>query len=54
MDPQACLQDIRDAIGGSDFIKAAELFDALDEWLCRAGYLPHDWVVGVEKGRHAK
>lgn len=43
MDPNACLQRIRDAIERSDLEEAAYAFDDLDQWIRRGGALPDDW-----------
>lgn len=45
MDPDKLLADIRDAIGGSDYIRACELFEALDEWLGCGGFFPAAWRI---------
>jgi hypothetical protein len=52
MDPNATLTRLRELVAaerrgpltpdqGRDF---AELFDALDEWIVRGGFLPADWT----------
>lgn len=43
MDPNACLRAIRDAIEGSDYQTACELFKELDHWLTYVGFPPEDW-----------
>jgi hypothetical protein len=43
MDPDQTLADLRDAIGGSDFTRAIELFEALDAWLSMNGAFPKEW-----------
>lgn len=54
VDIDQLLADIRDAISGTDLTRVAELFQSMDEWFCNSGYFPLEWVIGVEKGRHAK
>jgi len=49
MDPNAALKEIREILvyssttDMSDLQRAAEVFEALDNWLCRGGFLPDDW-----------
>lgn len=46
MDPNATLDDLRDVLHNDPAYadsSATELFDALDEWLKRGGFLPRDW-----------
>jgi hypothetical protein len=43
MDPNETLQQLRDEFEGGEFECAAELFEALDTWLCRGGFLPEAW-----------
>jgi hypothetical protein len=57
-DPNWMLIEARDAVG--DFRNAvsvseversanklADMFDALDDWLCKGGILPADWLVAI-------
>lgn len=46
MDPDQLLADIRDAIGGSDYQRAAELFEELDDWIMDGGFIPAEWRHG--------
>lgn len=51
MDPEAALNELRAIVhrrlmqvpeeGDDD--RAAELFDGLDQWLTKGGFLPQDW-----------
>jgi len=51
MDPNAIVEEMRelynevqdseDPLGAA--IRVVELFDDLDSWLVRGGFLPHDW-----------
>jgi hypothetical protein len=43
MDPNATLAAIRIAIANHHDDDVAELFDALDGWISRGGFLPSDW-----------
>ncbi|AZS12590.1 HNH endonuclease [Mycobacterium phage DrLupo] len=43
MDPDATLAELRGAIAEGDFETAATHFEALDAWLSRGGFVPHDW-----------
>lgn len=51
MDPNATLDEIRRLVpviangngNEHDAMRLAELIDALDEWITRAGYLPAPW-----------
>ncbi|AGT12989.1 hypothetical protein KAYACHO_85 [Mycobacterium phage KayaCho] len=52
MDPNATLNELRalcarvsadQRLSQADVERGAELFTALDEWLCRDGFLPTDW-----------
>ena len=43
MDPNATLLAIREAVTNNEFAEAAKLFDGLDYWLTRGGFLPSDW-----------
>jgi hypothetical protein len=49
MDPTACLEELRSAVQAGDLKTAAELFEALDGWLSRGGFLPAQW----DRGRSA-
>lgn len=45
MDPDKTLDEIRKILqdgGIEDFGELADLIDALDEWMCRGGFLPED------------
>jgi len=50
MDPDACLEEIRDVVAKiNDGVPGlatalAELVDALDEWLSKGGFLPKGWT----------
>lgn len=55
MDPDETLRQIREALDRGHeahsqeeravaFAQAAGLFEALDGWLCRGGFLPSDWM----------
>ena len=51
MDPNACLNEIRDltgrrydTLGPDEAARLAELLDALDAWLTRGGCLPTAWA----------
>lgn len=49
MDPNATLAELRALVmdGGAEFEdpqRAAELFNALDEWITRGGFLPAAWT----------
>jgi len=54
MDPNVTLRQLRAAVSdmaGDEFEfdasavgDAAELFEALDEWLSNGGFLPEDWA----------
>jgi hypothetical protein len=51
MDPNATLQELRELteqerIGGdgSHAERICELFDALDGWISKGGFLPADWI----------
>lgn len=49
MDPDAALQELR--LMASDpnafnFEQFVELFEGLDEWMSKGGFLPHDWAKG--------
>jgi len=43
MDPDATLAAAREAYACTDYERAAELFDALDQWISRGGFLPEKW-----------
>ena len=58
MDPDANLSSIRilsesilekcdsdTVIPPDDAIRLAELVQALDDWICKGGFLPHNWAV---------
>lgn len=45
MDPTATLNAIRKAFDeGDNFDEAADLFEELDEWISKGGFLPTDWM----------
>ncbi len=57
MDPDACLEEIRDLVGGADkacspeeresrFDRLVDLIDGLDTWMSRSGCLPTSWATG--------
>ena len=47
MDPDATLAELRELIDTGDFetcpSRLVELFQGLDEWLFKGGFLPTDW-----------
>jgi hypothetical protein len=53
MDPTQNLKEIRELCGAfertpqecsaNDAVRLAELVDALDDWICRGGFLPRQW-----------
>ncbi len=50
MDPDKCLEELRELVitaaeagDGSFNEKLLEKFEALDQWLCRGGFLPKAW-----------
>ena len=52
MDPNTALNELRTLLGQaiegdtmdpSDVTRAAELFEGLDNWITRGGFLPSDW-----------
>lgn len=55
MDPNQALADFRDALGKASspgpnererhelMVKALRSMEALDEWLCKGGFLPSNW-----------
>jgi hypothetical protein len=48
MDPNAALDQLRELLTGNDgsiddYERAAEVFDGLDEWLSKGGFLPSAW-----------
>ena len=56
MDPDATLKELRELIGktykltvngdeyvSDDWHQLATLAEALDEWICKGGFLPKDW-----------
>ena len=57
MDPNATLREIRKLVEeiqrrtldeeecnvSDDFVRLAELTQALDEWICKGGFLPNEW-----------
>ena len=45
MDPDEALRKIRELIndGDSADIELVHLFDGLDQWLSKGGFLPKDW-----------
>lgn len=43
MDPNETLNMIREAINDSRAWDAIELFEDLDRWLSRGGFLPAEW-----------
>lgn len=56
MDPNATLRELRDIftlikahrrMTSEQLDHAAELFEALDGWLARGGFLPAAWRVGL-------
>jgi hypothetical protein len=47
MDPNAALLAIREACNSNDFRTAAEVFEGLDMWLTRGGFLPSSWESNV-------
>ena len=44
MDPDATLQEMREAYATEDWERCAELANALDMWLSRGGFMPADWL----------
>lgn len=52
MDPNATLARLRILAGNVSFLtlteteEMAELFDALDTWMSKGGFLPAAWSVG--------
>lgn len=56
MDPNATLSELRQAIpnavdgDNAESVRAAELFQALDDWLSRGGFLPEAW--DTDRARH--
>lgn len=59
MDPNATLEQLRALMDecndeqdwdscSQDTVK--ELFEALDEWICRGGFLPQDWARKPSEG----
>lgn len=62
MDPNAALLELRRIVSGEAYpsrdedgafydaqgqaMRMAELFEGLDEWLSRGGFLPEDWSKG--------
>jgi hypothetical protein len=53
MDPNATLDLLRDELERGELECAAELFDALDTWLKRGGFLPSDWQAGQDAAKDA-
>lgn len=53
MDPDAALSRCRNAVielaegagDRSDVNEVVEAFDALDNWMCKGGFLPLNWAV---------
>lgn len=46
MDPNATLKELRELLKRGmrpDLERARELFEALDEWILKGGFLPDDW-----------
>lgn len=48
MDPNEALAQLRNAFADSDYLTAEELFNALDEWLTKGGFLPDPWRVAAQ------
>lgn len=44
MDPNLTLAQLREAIDTGDVDLTRELFDALDTWLQRGGFVPVPWM----------
>jgi hypothetical protein len=57
MDPNAALKELRQLAGRfekgedepGDGARMGELFDALDDWLSRGGFLPQGWSNGGKR-----
>ncbi|AMO44040.1 HNH endonuclease [Mycobacterium phage Bactobuster] len=43
MDPDVLLDKIRALIEKGEWMEATDLFEDLDDWLSRGGFLPADW-----------
>jgi hypothetical protein len=43
MDPDETWRQLKEAINEGDFDRADELFDALDDWLVKGGFVPTAW-----------
>jgi hypothetical protein len=55
MDPDQLLESIREQFGESgDMEMLSELFEAMDEWLKRGGFLPKDWAKVRSQTRSGK
>lgn len=63
MDPNANLQELRELVqqanergrlSRDDALRMAELFDALDGWICRGGFLPASWMQSRMNQESAK
>lgn len=49
MDPDVTLAEMRSAAAARDWKRFAELWDVLDGWLSRGGYLPEAWRYALDK-----
>lgn len=60
MDPNKALAEMRDlvkrahlAVHGSDISymadEMADIFEGLDEWLCKGGFLPDSWEIARKR-----
>jgi hypothetical protein len=66
MDPEATLTRLRELVGEINAafdadddctdmaVEMAELFGALDSWLCKEGFLPKTWAQTAKEPEHGK
>jgi hypothetical protein len=54
MDPNAALEELREKLADpneNDLEEISILFEGLDSWLCRGGFLPIPWQRAAEETR---
>lgn len=44
MDIDDTLYGLREALEDGDIERARDLFDGMDSWFIKSGYLPEDWA----------